>query len=1112
MSEVRNWLETIGLAQYADAFDANEIDMDLLGQVDDQILKDIGVSAAGHRLRIRNAIAKMGLPTAPDARPTTANAPEILPTSVERRQLTVMFCDLVGSTALSGKLDPEDLRGIIGSYHRCCTDLIERNGGFVAKYMGDGVLAYFGYPRAHEHDAERAVRAGLALVEAMPKLKTAADGTSLQVRVGIATGLVVVGDLIGSGEAQERGIVGETPNLAARLQSIAEPNTVVIAEPTRRLLGNLFELQDLGPKDLKGVAEPAWAWAALRVSSVESRFEALHGTALTALVGREEESELLLRRWARAKTGEGRVVLISGEAGIGKSRLTATLLDRLAGDPHTRLRYFCSPQHTDSPLYPVIGQLEHDAGFAYGEDARSKLSKLDSLLARTATSPNDCSVLSDLLSLPSGERYPRLDLTPQQRRRRTLEALSTRLQALAKKQPVLMIFEDVHWIDPTSLEALSWTVENVHKIPVLLIVTFRAGFNPPWIGQSHVTAITLNRLDQCQAAAIVEAIASDAPLPTALKAEIIERADGVPLFVEELTKSIVESGDSPAPHITSAPSIPSTLHASLMARLDRLGDAKEIAQVGATIGRQFSFELLAAVTGVAEHELVDALDRLTAAGLVFRRGTIPHASFLFKHALVRDAAYGTLLRDRRQNLHLRVARSLEKKFPDLTAAQPALLAHHYAAGNSMDKAIRYWREAGERAVRGAANHEAIEHLQRALSFIREQEETTDSWRAELSILSILSPALMGVYGWSAAEVGHAVERAAEVARRLESSADLAPSIANLWHFNVARGRFDRADEISSDLYRTAHELHDPEIMLQAHHATWPTKWLRGRFADANSEIDAGMALYDEHRHRHHRYVYLGHDPAVCALGIGAIVQWALGYPARAIRLDQQAATLARRLQHISSLAQALSLGCELRKAHGDVPALTLTATELLALSEENGLPQFQVTALLFLGWAQAHSDPAVGTARLEKALVTWRQMGAKFHLSRSMCLLAEGYLSARRNTEGLEQVAESLAIASETGELWYVAPLHQVRAELLLQAQAPVEAVEADLQAAIRVARQQGARCWELRAATSLARLWRDHGKRMKAHDLLAPVYDWFTEGFDTPDLRQAKALLDELR
>jgi len=415
-------------------------------------------------------------------------------------------------------------------------------------------------------------------------------------------------------------------------------------------------------------------------------------------------------------------------------------------------------------------------------------------------------------------------------------------------------------------------------------------------------------------------------------------------------------------------------------------------------------------------------------------------------------------------------------------------------------------------VRSAANHEAIEHLQRALSFIREKEETTDRWRAELSILSMLSPALMGVYGWSGAEVGQAVERAAEVARHLESSADLAPSIANLWHFNVARGRLDRADEISSDLYRIAHELHDPEIMLQAHHATWPVRWLRGRFADASREIEAGIALYDEHRHQHHRYVYLGHDPAVCALGIGAIVQWARGYPARAMRLDQQATTLARHLQHVPSLAQALSLGCELRKALGDVPALTLTATELLALSEENGLPQFRVTALIFLGWAQAHSgEPALGTARLEKALVTWRQMGAKFHLSRSMCLLAENCLSAQLNIEGLEQVAESLAIASETGELWYVAPLHQVRAELLLQTQAPVEAVETDLQAAIQVARQQDARCWELRAATKLARLWRDQGKQRQARDLLAPIYGWFTEGFDTLDLKQGKVLLDQL-
>jgi class 3 adenylate cyclase len=533
MSEVRKWLEAIGFAQYADAFEANEIDMDLLGQVDDQILKDIGVSAAGHRLRIRNAIAKLSSVVTPDAKAAaTVNAPAIPPASAERRQLTVMFSDLVGSTALSARLDPEDLRGIIGSYHRCCTNLIEQNGGFVAKYMGDGVLAYFGYPQAHEHDAERAVRAGLALVEAVPKLETAIAQTSLQVRVGIATGLVVVGDLIGSGEAQERGIVGETPNLAARLQALAEPNKVVISESTRRLLGNLFELQNLGVRDIKGIAGPARAWAALRAQSVESRFEALHTAGLTALVGRDEESELLLRRWSRAKSSEGQVVLLSGEAGIGKSRLTAALLERLAPEPHTRLRYFCSPQHIDSAFYPIIGQLERAAGLAHHEAPQAKLDKLDAVLAQTSTSIEDAALFAELLSLANDGRYPALDLTSQQRRQKTLEALISQLETLAHQTPVLMILEDAHWADPTSLEVFGRLVHRIAPLNVLLIVTFRPEFNPPWIGQPHVTAMTINRLPRREVSDMIDRVAGNKLLPPSIRQDIIERTDGIPLFVD----------------------------------------------------------------------------------------------------------------------------------------------------------------------------------------------------------------------------------------------------------------------------------------------------------------------------------------------------------------------------------------------------------------------------------------------------------------------------------------------------------------------------------------------------------------------------------------------------
>jgi class 3 adenylate cyclase len=581
--DVGGWLRSLGLSQYETLFRQNDIDAEVLSELTDGDLEKFGVSF-GHRKRLLKAIASLGS-TETAAKPANPVPLQTFPDVAERRQLTVMFCDLVGSTAMSARLDPEDMREVVGSYHRLCADLIAKAGGFVAKYMGDGVLAYFGYPQAHEHDAERAVQAGLALAEAMPKLKTAA-AVPLQVRVGIATGLVVVGDLIGSGEAQERGIVGETPNLAARLQALAEPNMVVIAEGTRRLLGDLFELGDLGSKDLKGIAWPVRAWAALRASSVESRFDALHTTGLTALVGRESEFEFLLRRWSRAKTGQGQVVLMSGEAGIGKSRLTAALLERVAGEPHTRLRYFCSPQHTDGALYPIIGQMERAAGLAYDDKPQAKLDKLDAVLAQTLTSPEDAALLAEMLSLPNDGRYPALELTPEQRRQATLEALMSQLVELAHQRPVLMIVEDAHWVDPTSLEAFGRTVDRIGGLPVLLIVTFRPEFNAQWVGQSHVTSLTLNRLGKREAAAIVTRLFANKELPADMLAEIVERTDGIPLFIEETTKAVLEAESEGAARRTvaavpsSALAVPASLYASLMARLDRLGPAREAAQSG----------------------------------------------------------------------------------------------------------------------------------------------------------------------------------------------------------------------------------------------------------------------------------------------------------------------------------------------------------------------------------------------------------------------------------------------------------------------------------------------------------------------------------------------------
>ena len=667
MQQIADWLEKLGMSEYAERFAESDIDTSVLRDLTDQDLKELGVSL-GHRRKMLRAIAELA-GASPSPQPAlTEPKPQ---DTAERRQVTVMFSDLVGSTALSARMDPEDLREVISAYQKCAAETVGRFGGFVAKYMGDGVLIYFGYPQAHEDDAERAVRAGLELVAAVSGLKTHA---ALQTRVGIATGLVVVGDLIGSGASQEQAIVGETPNLAARLQGVAEPNSVVIAEATRKLVGNLFELKDLGRQDLKGISGPTQAWAALRAASVEGRFEAFHGTGLTELVGREEELELLLRRWSKAKIGEGQVVLVSGEAGIGKSRLTAALLEHLTAEPHTRLRYFCSPQHTDSALYPIISQMERAAGFAHEDTVRAKLDKLDAVLSQSFTPRQDAALFAELLSLPNDGHHSTLELTPQQRREKTLEALNAQLKALSRTNPVLMIFEDVHWIDPTSLELLGRAVDRAKTLGVMLIVTYRPEFEPTWIGLPHVTAVTVNRLGQREIAAMIDRVVGDGALSANIRHDIIERTDGIPLFVEEITKAVleVESKEAAERTVASVPppavAVPATLHASLMARLDRLGPAKEAAQIGAAIGREFSHELINAIARRPGADLTAGLERLIEAGLLFSHGVLPHRTYLFKHALVRDAAYSTLLRGRRQELHRQIVSALQQDFPDLSLA------------------------------------------------------------------------------------------------------------------------------------------------------------------------------------------------------------------------------------------------------------------------------------------------------------------------------------------------------------------------------------------------------------------------------------------------------------
>jgi class 3 adenylate cyclase/predicted ATPase len=1038
----------------------------------------------------------------------------------------VMFSDLVGSTALAGRMDPEDLREVISAYQNCVAGTVQRFGGFVAKYMGDGVLVYFGYPQAHEDDAERAVRAGLELVSAVTALKTHA---ALQTRVGMATGLVVVGDLIGSGEAQERGIVGETPNLAARLQGIAEPNVVVIAESTRKLLGNLFELEDLGAKDLKGVIGPVRAWAALRPASVESRFEALHATGLTALVGREEELELLLRRWSKAKIGEGQVVLLSGEAGIGKSRLTAALLEHLTNEPHTRLRYFCSPQHTDSAFYPIIGQMERTAGLAHGDTAQVKLDKLDALLAQTSTPVHDVSLFADMLSLPNDGRYPAHDMTSEQRRQRTLEALGSQVEALSRSTPVLMIFEDAHWTDPTSLEVLSKVVDRLRNLHVLLIVTFRPEFHPPWIGRPHVTALTLNRLTHRDIEAVIDHVVGNNFIPASVRQDIIERTDGIPLFVEEMTKAVLETeSEGEAQRIAAAvPSpalaVPPSLQASLMARLDRLGAAKEVVQIGAAIGREFSYALLAAVTRKSQAELRSGLDRLVAAGLLFQQGEQPHASYLFKHALIQDAAYSTLLRDARRALHACIAEALEGQFPEIADNQPALLARHCTEAGLIEKAAGLWGKAGQRSMGRSALVEGFEQLSRALSLIATLPATPALRRQEIKLQVALITPLMHIKGHAAPETKSATDRARLLIEQAENLGEVMEDpLLLFWVLHAAwLAKYVAFDgEVCCDLAEQVLALAKRKTasgpLLAGHRAVGTSLLHVGKLAEARVHLDRAIQLYTPAEDRsvsRHRLVTRYDVEAFVALSYRAMDLWLLGYPEAALLDVDRALKDARKFGQALSLMISLSISGLTHILRGNDEAAYARADELIALAQERGAAYWRALGLAEKGCLFTATGKASDAVRMiASGIAEWQLTASSVWMPFFLLQLAEVQAKVQKFEDARRSIAEAVTAIERSKEAWCEPEVNRVAGEIaLLSPEREVAKARASFERALAVARQQQAKSWELRAAMSMARLWRDQGKRDEARDLLAPVYGWFTEGFDTRDLKEAKALLDEL-
>ena len=1030
-----------------------------------------------------------------------------------------MFCDLVGSTALSDRLDPEDLREVMRAYRSACQPAIERYDGRVAQYLGDGVVVYFGYPEAHEDDAERAVRAGLDIVEAVRALDVPEP---LSVRVGIATGSVVVGAAAPAASDLPGAAVGDTPNLASLMQSLAAPNTVVVTERTRRLTGMVFEYEDLGASTLKGLPEPVHAFRAVREHRFPTRFESIHREGLTPLVDRESEVALLLDRWQRATRSDGQVVLIGGEAGIGKSRIVEAVRGRLV-DPHIEVRHQCTSYHSNSALHPIIAWLEDAAGFTRQDSPNAKLNKLEGLLARATLRVEEVAPLfATLLSISTDDRYGPLTMAPRALRQKTLEKIVELTLGLASLRPLFLMIEDVHWIDPSTRELLDLFIDGISSVRVLMVITHRPGFTPLWAGRGPVTALSISRLSPTECEELIRPLVDGKTLPREVVNQIVTRTEGVPLFVEELTKTIRESGlladegdryEVTSHHLPLV--IPATLRDSLMARLDRLGSIKEVAQIGAAIGREFPYALLAAVsaTKTPAGSLERSLGKLENAELVYRTGVTPEAVYRFKHALVQEAAHESLLKSRRQELHGRIAEVLEQEYPDLTRTEPEVLARHYAEAGMIDKAVDYWLMAGHRAIEHSANLEASSHFARGLALLKSAPTTVERGRQELALQIGRGIASIAVKGYAAPETGDAYMRARELCSTLGATRELFQTLFGLWGHHWVRAELHEAHRLALDIQSQARLQADPVPMIVAHRVLGSTQFTLGDFVAAREQLEKTLALSGAEDRQRLAALYAV-EPRVAALLIRAWVVWLLGYPDTALRSAQEGQASAQQLTHAYSHAFAAFVVSAIHSMRGEVEAARTQAEACITIADEHQITQYATLSRVLRGWSLVQLGQCdVGLAEIKANITHSRRTGVAFMRSWMLAAFAESYADIGDAVKAEEIIDEALKHVERTGERLWEADLHRLRAEVALSSSPEDDnRAQASLLHALDIARRQGAKSLELRVASTIAVLWKKQGRANDARAVLAPVYDFFTEGFDTADLRKARAVLDELR
>jgi class 3 adenylate cyclase/tetratricopeptide (TPR) repeat protein len=1050
----------------------------------------------------------------------------------ERRHLTVLFCDLVDSTPFSAHLDPEELREVVRAYHAVCAEVIERFDGHIAQYLGDGLLVYFGYPRAHEDDAQRAVRVGLGIVEALEPLQTRLQqeqGVSLGVRVGIHTGVVVVGSM-GGGARRERLALGEAPNLAARLQGIAPSNAVLISATTARLIQGWFVCEALGDQRLKGFSQPIPVYRVLKESGVQSRLDMVSGSGLTPLVGREREVDLLLERWKQAKEGLGQIVLLSGEAGIGKSRLLRAIQDNLAGEAYTRLECRCSPYAQHSALYPVINLGRRLLQWQRDETPQVTLGKLEAALASyDMLRPEVLPLLASLLSLPPSDRYPAPQLTPQRQKQKTLEVILALVRAHAAQQPVLFIVEDLHWVDPSTLELLTLLIDQEPSDRILTLLTTRPEFHPPWGCGTHVTSLTLERLSSMQVEQMIDRVTGGKRLPAEIRQQVVAKTDGIPLFVEELTKMVLESGllweqaDYYELH-GSLPllAIPTTLHDSLMARLDRLGDAKEVAQLGATLARSFSYELLRAVSPWNEERLQYALARLVEAELLYQRGVPPHATYVFKHVLIQETAYQSLLKSKRQHYHRQAVHVLEQRFPDIAETQPELLAYHFTEAGVPAQALPYWQRAGQHAVERSASVEAITHFTKGLELLKTLPDTLERVQQELTLQLALGSPLLILKGHTAPEVERAYARADELAQQIGDGGQRFSALIGLWRFYFSQARLEKARALAEQCFTLAQCLRDLRLLQEAHMALGSTLLHLGEHVAARAFLEQGVALYDPQQCRILAFSR-GSDPGVTCLARLSWALWLLGYAEQALERSREALALARDMPHAYSLAFALHFAGLIHQCRREVQVVQEWAEAEMTLSSARGFVEWLEGGMIRHGWALVQQGVVEeGIMQLRHGMNSWLARGNDLGKTHVLARLAEAYGKAGHTAEGLGVLAEASAAVYNNAEHLYEAELYRLKGELLLQSgvrelqfegsQSPMAEAEACFRQALDIARRQQAKALELRATMSLARLWQIQGKGAEGYQMLSQIYGWFTEGFETPDLQEAKALLAALQ